>query len=844
MGGSEVLGGVHPFGWIGLSNLNENDCMRRLLFIVLMFGSVIGWAVNVRTLKNEKESEAVVQELDSILANGSERFIAQNFYKIIDIYGKFGYKEKAIDVCSRVRKYIAGTQGTDSEMYVLCQIGIASFYNDIGDNYAALDILNECNESLHSGDLQSLILTNLALVYTSLDDYDSAMNCIRPLLESQIKPDTRADYLSYFVGNLLKNLETTAKSYYPDNKTLKLSSVTRSCINELIDLTETYLGKDDTNTLKYRLHLLQFYSLCRDYGSLLTFTAQLEKDFKQIRIPENNRQELLRELSKYYVQLKDYPKALSLFNPNVTTSNDRTLSDIYMGLDNKMLAQESTLLRTIQLLDDLYSYSLSLTEEDRERFWASNFDTFKDPFRYVGNNESSSYVGFLYDIELACKSFLLNSTNMVKRIVLESNNEESISMFNRIVNIRSLLQNSTSLDAQSAEQMHKNVQALEKQLIGLQIGTPGAIQYQRPVWQDIVRKMQDHSLCVEIMEFKDMDDVIHYGALILRKEFEFPRFIIIGKRDEINQKLLNSENGGKDVLSFLLPYLQGVETIYVAPAGLYHNIPFENICRFDSDISVYRVSTTNVLAQNSSSTSNLAALYGGIDYAASVGHACSGSSAKHSHLRTLRPAISEIPYLEGTYNEVVTIDSILTRNVAYKGMLITGAEASESSFRSLSGMSIGVLHIATHGALAFGMNSALLFAGAQKTYDDETYDDLENDGILTAAEISDLDFRNLNLVTLSACDTGLGDITGDGVFGLQRGFKKAGANSILMSLWKVDDEATCKLMTEFYSNWIGKKMTKHDALETAKKTVRTDKKHPQWQDPMYWAAFILLDGLD
>ena len=96
-------------------------------------------------------------------------------------------------------------------------------------------------------------------------------------------------------------------------------------------------------------------------------------------------------------------------------------------------------------------------------------------------------------------------------------------------------------------------------------------------------------------------------------------------------------------------------------------------------------------------------------------------------------------------------------------------------------------------------------------------------------------------MTLSACETAKGDITGDGVFGLQRGFKKAGANSIIMSLWKVDDEATCKLMTEFYSNWLEENMSKYLALEAAKKTIRETE---GWEDPKYWASFILLDGLD
>ena len=135
------------------------------------------------------------------------------------------------------------------------------------------------------------------------------------------------------------------------------------------------------------------------------------------------------------------------------------------------------------------------------------------------------------------------------------------------------------------------------------------------------------------------------------------------------------------------------------------------------------------------------------------------------------------------------------------------------------------------GALDIGENDS------KKGYKDN------DDGILTAREISDLDFNGVTLATLSACQTAQGTISNEGVFGLQRGFKMAGVKSLLMSLWQVDDEATCLLMTEFYKNWIGEGKTKHDALELAKQSVRSHKEKG-WDDPKYWAAFILLDALD
>jgi len=96
--------------------------------------------------------------------------------------------------------------------------------------------------------------------------------------------------------------------------------------------------------------------------------------------------------------------------------------------------------------------------------------------------------------------------------------------------------------------------------------------------------------------------------------------------------------------------------------------------------------------------------------------------------------------------------------------------------------------------------------------------------------------RDAELVVLSACETGKGEITGEGVFGLQRAFKQAGAETIVMSLWPVNDMATQKLMTEFYRNWITLRLEKREAFRQAQNSVREE-----FEEPAYWAGFVMLD---
>ncbi len=201
--------------------------------------------------------------------------------------------------------------------------------------------------------------------------------------------------------------------------------------------------------------------------------------------------------------------------------------------------------------------------------------------------------------------------------------------------------------------------------------------------------------------------------------------------------------------------------------------------------------------------------------------------------------------LFGTQQEIETVGNILEEH-KMKTTIYSSELASERQIKQVQHPR--VLHIATHGyfmdeqgsVLAEGENpmlrAGLLLAGAANFIQDRARVDEEN-GILTAYEASNLDLDNTDLVVLSACETAKGEVqNGEGVYGLQRAFQTAGAQTIVMSLWKVDDAATKQLMSSFYSNWMSG-MTKPQALKAAQ--VELKRKYPQ---PYYWGAFVMLEN--
>ena len=173
--------------------------------------------------------------------------------------------------------------------------------------------------------------------------------------------------------------------------------------------------------------------------------------------------------------------------------------------------------------------------------------------------------------------------------------------------------------------------------------------------------------------------------------------------------------------------------------------------------------------------------------------------------------------------------------------MFADTKATEQAFLALSDSKVNLLHIATHGAyLAKGkvsdaesMSQSILALAGANLGNEGT----KTDGYLTAADVAKMNLRNCNLAVLSACETALGKMGDDGVFGLQRGFKNAGVHTLLMSLRQVDDRATTELMIQFYK-YLMEGSTPNESLRKAQQYLREN----GFDKPEYWASFIILDG--
>ena len=337
--------------------------------------------------------------------------------------------------------------------------------------------------------------------------------------------------------------------------------------------------------------------------------------------------------------------------------------------------------------------------------------------------------------------------------------------------------------------------------------------------------------------------------------------------------------------------LSDTKTIYVSPSGLLHRINLGAVMvdsshTFSDRYRLIMLGSTRHLAissqqpaEGSSQSTDLSAvIYGGIHYDMDS-TAIAQANASYTNIPSDQGALffsldaedrSEAQrgrtwrYLSATAGEADKIGQMIQTK---KGQvhILKGFAATEESFKriGLNGPSPLVLHLATHGYFypdpvqqagagtdwldstpAFKISdhpmirSGLILAGGNHAWrtGKPLHPEME-DGILTAYEISQMNLDSTELVALSACETGLGDIEGnEGVYGLQRAFKIAGVKNIIMSLWSVPDQQTQEMMVAFYDHWLNEGRAIADAFRAAQREMRE-----KYKEHYYWAAFVLIE---
>lgn len=518
------------------------------------------------------------------------------------------------------------------------------------------------------------------------------------------------------------------------------------------------------------------------------------------------------------------------------------------------------------------SQLFTMDENERAQFWeaikpALN-ETLKECIVHSKNDDTLAETA--WNCSMLMKGLLLQSSNSIRNIIYDIGDKALINRYENILEEKSahpvthyFLDDDHDFDeikilhdSRISEKMNqmKNSFFVKCNDIKKQLGKNDvAIEF-----TEIENQYNDHSIITEDKQ---------YWAIVLTST-EKPTCVQLFREKQtksiheiVDPKLY------RIIWEPLSEHIQNKTNIYFSPTGILHKYPIEYLSMPNGDIiaekyNIQRLSSIKELLYKPSKMPDRFALFGGLDYFIDTEtwkkwqvESLSQHNSKlyHDIFRSGDKTRGALQWeLEGSKREVEFIYDLLKQK-GLKCALYEHEEGSEQQFRNLSGTDVSVLHISTHGfadtsnektqnEYTLLSQTCLWLSGAGDAITDpEMIPQGVEDGLLTAREIVSLDLRSIKLVVLSACQTGMGTINSEGVFGLQRGFKKAGVHAILMSLRDVHDEATELLMKSFYKNVYDLHLPINEALIEAQKTVR---KHPGWDDPKYWAAFILLDGLD
>lgn len=493
-----------------------------------------------------------------------------------------------------------------------------------------------------------------------------------------------------------------------------------------------------------------------------------------------------------------------------------------------------------------------LTDNEREAFWDSfstAFDNYKSFLMEYAAGDKHLRAD-LFGVVLNTKGQLFRANAKWKEKIRSSNDSVVVSTFREWEEIKSTLatQSITSDNLKERDSLNTRVQKLEEFLTAKTAYFGTAVEEKEYTWQDIRKNLKRDEAAIEIVRMRkrgypysliDSSDVrktkhayfgftdtVYYAALIVKAKSKMPEIVLLKNGNEMERYEKYYRNmimqGGKDTMTYKLLWqpleksVKNIKHIYLSVDGIYNTVNVNTLLNpktgkyllEEKDITTISTTRDLTVASNKSKLNNNAVLIG-------------------------RPAYENLADLPGTQAEVEKINDQFIK-MGLKTKVLLSKDASEDNVKKTK--SPGVMHMATHGFFMPDLDNIktnpLVKSGIMLA---EISENSNEDGILTAYEAMELDLEGTNLVVLSACETGLGEQrNGEGVYGLQRALMVAGAQSIIMSLWKVDDEATKDLMTAFYQKWVNGR-DKTASFKEAQLEVKM--KYP---NPIYWGGFVMV----
>jgi CHAT domain-containing protein len=559
----------------------------------------------------------------------------------------------------------------------------------------------------------------------------------------------------------------------------------------------------------------------------------------------------------------------------------------YASVDNIELEEKMTLeyINTINH-KTLQDFSF-LSETEKELYYQTRLSDMNSFTAYClkRKQDNPSIAIPTYNNILLNKGLMLKSSTAMRVAILGSKDPELLKLYDDWIAMQKEISSYYSipleLRTKDLNDLEKQANDLEKSLVAKSQDFSDYRKGLQVTWEDVRKSLKPDEAAIEFTDFKkhekDGGDAVTYIALIVRSDSKYPEMIKLFNEDQLESiigstglnstDIINRIYGGIDARLYNLiwkpveQYLKGIKNVYISPSGLLFRVSFPAI---SNGANTYLCDNYNIQVEGSTGNiTNRAGLVAGSQSALIFGGIRYSNSNSGSQVWG---------YLEGTKNEGDAISNILKKG-SFNVQYLTENNATETFFKQNAG-SYNILHLATHGFFfddpnnirfeekkdkvefgavafrgasrgSFGVNSfvnnsnplmrsGLVLAGANDVWV-KTEQGATDDGVLTAQEVASIDMRKNNLVVLSACETGLGDIKGtEGVYGLQRALKMAGVRNIIMSLWQIPDKETVEFMGKFYEKYLATRDIRQSFAD-AQHEMRLK------YSPYYWGAFVLME---